>query len=283
MEVRFVASAPPLDYDYAVERIIEFIRDAVRRTGTRGVVIGLSGGVDSSVSAALAVKALGRGGVVGLILPDFETTPPEDVEDAEELAESLGIEHHKLDIHGIYETYGRLLPFFDEGRRVANGNLRARIRMTILYYYANISNRLVCGTSDKSELLLGYYTKYGDGGVDIMPIADLYKTQVRELARRLGLPRKLSEKPSSPRLWPGQMAESELGITYEEADQILYLYVDHNRSIEEIAGETGISMEKIKAVIQRVHRNEHKRVPPPIARVSKYTVGHDWKMPWNLG
>ena len=278
-----MASAPPLDYDYAVERIIEFIRDAVRRTGTRGVVIGLSGGVDSSVSAALAVKALGRGGVVGLILPDFETTPPEDVEDAEELAESLGIEHHKLDIHGIYETYGRLLPFFDEGRRVANGNLRARIRMTILYYYANISNRLVCGTSDKSELLLGYYTKYGDGGVDIMPIADLYKTQVRELARRLGLPRKLSEKPSSPRLWPGQMAESELGITYEEADQILYLYVDHNRSIEEIAGETGISIEKIKAVIQRVHRNEHKRVPPPIARVSKYTVGHDWKMPWNLG
>ena len=278
-----MASAPPLDYDYAVERIIEFIRDAVRRTGTRGVVIGLSGGVDSSVSAALAVKALGRGGVVGLILPDFETTPPEDVEDAEELAESLGIEHHKLDIHGIYETYGRLLPFFDEGRRVANGNLRARIRMTILYYYANISNRLVCGTSDKSELLLGYYTKYGDGGVDIMPIADLYKTQVRELARRLGLPRKLSEKPSSPRLWPGQMAESELGITYEEVDQILYLYVDHNRSIEEIAGETGISMEKIKSVIQRVHRNEHKRVPPPIARVSKYTVGHDWKMPWNLG
>jgi len=267
-----VSWAPPLNYNYAVERITEFIRDAVKRSGTSGVVIGLSGGIDSSVTAILAVKALGKDNVTGLILPDSETTPLEDVQDAIEFAESLGISYHQLDIHEIYSIYEKVVPFFSEEHRVANGNLRARIRMTILYYYANISNKLVCGTSDKSELLLGYYTKYGDGGVDIMPIADLYKTQVRALAKKLGLPRKISEKPSSPRLWPGQMAESELGATYEEVDRILYLYVEHNKSIEEIVEKTGITTEKVEEVIRRVHRNEHKRLPPPIARVSKHTV-----------
>jgi len=270
---------PPLDYDYVVERITSFIRDSVKRSGATGVVIGLSGGIDSSVTVVLAVKALGKEGVTGLILPDSETTPMEDVQDARELAENLGISYYQLDIHGIYQTYGKMLPFYGEQFRVANGNLRARIRMTILYYYANISNRLVCGTGDKSELLLGYYTKYGDGGVDILPIADLYKTQVRELARKLGLPKKLCEKPSSPRLWPGQMAEAELGITYEEIDQILYLYVEQNKPIDEIIKETGISSEKVKMVIERVHRNEHKRLPPPIAKISKHMVGQEWKMP----
>ena len=272
----------PPDYDYVIERITSFIRDSVERAGAAGVVIGLSGGVDSSVTAVLAVKALGKERVTGLILPDSETTPVEDVRDARELAENLGISCYQLDIHDIFEAYGRSLPFYGD-HRVANGNLRARIRMTILYYYANISNRLVCGTSDKSELLLGYYTKYGDGGVDILPIGDLYKTQVRELARRLGLPKKLCEKPSSPRLWPGQMAESELGMTYEEIDQILYLYVERNKSAEEIVEETGISSEKVQRIIRRIHRNEHKRLPPPIARVSRHAIGQDWRMPWNLG
>ena len=273
---------PRLDYDYVIERIASFIRDSVKRARATGVVIGLSGGIDSSVTAVLAVKALGRERVTGLILPDSETTPMEDVQDARELAESLRISHFQLDIHDIFQVYGRMLPFYGEQFKVANGNLRARIRMTILYYYANISNKLVCGTGDKSELLLGYYTKYGDGGVDILPIADLYKTQVRELARRLGLPKKICEKPSSPRLWPGQMAEAELGITYEEIDQILYLYVEQNKSAEEIIEETGISPEKVREVIERVHRNEHKRLPPPIAKVSRHTVGQEWRMPWNL-
>ena len=273
---------PSLDYEYVVERIMSFIKSSVERSGTTGVVIGLSGGIDSSVTAVLAVKALGKDGVTGLILPDSETTPIEDVQDARELAESLGISYFQLDIRDVFKAYGKTLPFYGEHFKVANGNLRARIRMTILYYYANISNRLVCGTGDKSELLLGYYTKYGDGGVDILPIADLYKTQVRELARKLGLPKKLCEKPSSPRLWPGQMAEDELGITYEEIDQILYLYVELNKQVDEIIEETGISLEKVRKVIERIHQNEHKRLPPPIAKVSKHTVGQEWRMPWNL-
>jgi len=272
----------PLDYDYAAKRIMSFIRDSVKKAGAAGVVIGLSGGLDSSVTAVLAVRALGRSGVTGLILPDPETTPVEDVRDAEELARSLGITRFQIDIRDILEAYASSLPFYEENR-IANGNLRARIRMTILYYYANISNRLVCGTSDKSELLLGYYTKYGDGGADILPIGDLYKTQVRELARRLGLPKKLCEKPSSPRLWPGQMAESELGMTYEEIDEILHLYVERGKSAEEIVEEAGMSLEKVREVIERVHRSEHKRLPPPIARVSKFTIGQEWRMPWSLG
>jgi len=259
---------PPLDYDHVVHRITSFIRDSVEGAGAVGVVIGLSGGLDSSVAAALAVRALGADGVVGLILPDSEVTPMEDVEDARMLAEGLGIRYVQMDIREILRAFSRVMPFYDEGMRIANGNLMARVRMTILYYYANISNRLVCGSSDKSELLIGYFTKYGDGGVDILPIADLYKTQVRELARWLGLPRRICEKPSSPRFWPGHLAEGELGMTYEEIDQILYMYVELGKGIEEIVEETGIGRERVASVIDRVRRSLHKRIPPPIPRIS---------------
>ncbi len=272
---------PEPDYEYVVERIARFIREAVERAGVKGVVLGLSGGVDSATTAALCVKALGSERVEALILPDSETTPREDVEDAEALASQLKLTHHTIDIHGIYEAYGGSLPFHDPQANVANGNLRARIRMTILYYYANLRGLMVCGTGDKSELLLGYYTKYGDGGVDILPIADLYKTQVRRLALRLGIPERIAMKPSSPRLWPGQMAEKELGVSYEVIDPVLYLYVEKGRNVEEIVEETGVERETVEAILRRVHGSEHKRMPPPIARVSPHTVGHDWRLPWN--
>ena len=274
---------PPLDYEYAVERITRFLRWAVEKSGTRGVVLGLSGGVDSSTTAALAVKALGAERVHVLLLPDSATTPTEDVKDAEELAESLGVRSVTVEIRGIYESVAKAAAFYDEKASVANGNLRARIRMILLYYYANLNRLLVCGASDKSELLLGYYTKYGDGAADILPLADVYKTQVRVLARRLGLPEKIAGKPSSPRLWPGQMAEAELGASYEEIDPVLYLYVELGKSVDWIVKKTGIAREKVEAIVRRVHANEHKRMPPPIARVSKYSVGKDWVMPWNLG
>ncbi len=272
---------PEPDYEYVVERIARFIREAVERAGVKGVVLGLSGGVDSATTAALCVKALGSERVEALILPDSETTPREDVEDAEALASQLKLTHHTIDIHGIYEAYGGFLPFHDPQANVSNGNLRARIRMTILYYYANLRGLMVCGTGDKSELLLGYYTKYGDGGVDILPIADLYKTQVRRLALRLGIPERIAMKPSSPRLWPGQMAEKELGVSYEVIDPVLYLYVEKGRNVEEIVEETGVERETVEAILRRIHRSEHKRMPPPIARVSPHTVGHDWRLPWN--
>lgn len=257
----------PFDAELAVERIVDFLRSYVRGSGMNGVVIGLSGGLDSSVACALAVRALGPGRVHGLIMPDSRVTPEEDVKDAENLAEMLGIEYHVVPIDGVYDCFSKAMGFYREGADIANANLRARIRMVILYYYANLRRLLVCGTGDKSEIMLGYFTKYGDGGVDILPIGDLYKTQVRELARRLKLPARIVEKPSSPRLLPGQTAEGEIGATYDEIDQILYLHFERGLSLDEVERETGIDRRKIEAVVARVHANEHKRRLPPIAKM----------------
>ncbi len=271
---------PPLDYDYAITRISQFLQDMLKKTGASGYVMGLSGGVDSSVTLALAVRAVGRDRVKVLIMPDRETTPKEDVEDAISLASDLGVEYMVIDIADIVDAYAKYVPFFDRNHRIATGNLRARIRMTLLYYYANRNGLLVMGTGDKSEILLGYFTKYGDGGVDLLPIGDVYKTQVRELGRRLGVPEKILVKPSSPRLWPGHLAEEELGIKYEIIDAVLYRYVDLGMDIESIVNELRIDREVVVSIIKRVHANEHKRLFPLIPRVSKHAITHDWKMPW---
>lgn len=273
---------PPIDLEYARRRITQFIADKVRESSLGGVVVGLSGGLDSSVTATLAVEALGRDGVHGLIMPDSRVTPEEDVRDALDLARRLGIRHEVVEISGVYDAFKGAMPFFREDHYVANGNVRARVRMIILYYYANINGLMVCGTSDKSEILLGYYTKYGDGGVDILPIGDLYKTQVRLMARHLGLPRRIYEKPSSPRLWVGQTAEGELGVSYEVIDTVLYLYFDRGMDIDRIVEETGIGRDVVKGVLARVYRNEHKRNAPPIPKISGISVSTDWKMPWRM-
>ncbi len=271
---------PPMDYEYARKRIGQFLRDFLAKTGVKGYVMGLSGGVDSSVTLTLAVKEVGKDKVTVLIMPDKDTTPKEDVEDAIELAESLGVKYYLIEISGIVKRYSEVLPFFDYEHKIATGNLRARIRMSILYYYANKYGLAVMGTGDKSELLLGYFTKYGDGGVDILPIGDLYKTQVRMMGRYLGVPEKIVTKPSSPRLWPGHMAEEELGFTYDVIDAVLYRYVDLGKKIDEIVEELNISKDVVSAIIKRVHANEHKRLPPIIPRVSKHALTHDWVMPW---
>ncbi len=264
---RMLAMIPPLDYGKAVQVILRFLRDYVEEAGRRGIVVGLSGGLDSSVVCALAVKALGSEKVHGLVMPDRRVTPGEDVEDAMSLAESLGVCCQVVELDRIYDSFSRAMRFYVDEADIPNANLRARIRMVILYYYANLNGLLVCGTGDKSEIMLGYFTKYGDGGVDILPIGDLYKTQVRDLARRLNLPRRIVEKPSSPRLLPGQTAEEEIGATYEEIDQILYLHFERGLSPDEVEKETGIDRGKIDGVIARVRANEHKRRLPPIARI----------------
>ena len=270
---------PPLDYDYAIKRITQFLKSYLARSRAEGYVIGLSGGIDSSVTAALLVQAVGASKVVGLLMPDRRTTPPEDIEDAKELAKQLGIDYEVIDIDEIVDTYVRLAPFADPGNRIAIGNLRARIRMSILYLYANTNGYIVCGTGDKSELLLGYFTKYGDGGVDVLPIGDIYKTQVRVMGKILGIPSKIVEKPSSPRLWPGHMAEEELGMTYDVIDAVLYRYVDLGMGIREIVRDTGLDVETVMSIVKRVHKNEHKRRTPPIPRVSKWCLFTDWRNP----
>jgi NAD+ synthase len=257
----------PFDAELAIERVTEFLRSYVRASGMGGVVIGLSGGLDSSVACALAVRALGPSRVHGLIMPDSRVTPIGDVEDAKMLAEMLGIEYHITPIDEIYDCFSRVMSFYSEGADIANANLRARIRMVTLYYYANLKRLLVCGSGDKSEIMLGYFTKYGDGAADILPLGDIYKTQVRRLAKVLGLPSRIAEKPSSPRLLPGQLAEEELGAKYDEIDQVLYLHFERGMPLGEVARATGISRDKIRMIVDRVRANEHKRGLPPIPKI----------------
>jgi NAD+ synthase len=218
--------------------------------------------------------------VLGLIMP-YKTTPPEDIRDAERIAEALGIRYYYIDIGEVRNAFTRSIPIFDEGDRVSAGNLLPRIRMIILYYFANRLNRVVAGTGDKSEILIGYFTKYGDGGVDILPIGDLYKTQVRYLGKHLGVPEDVAFKPSSPRLWEGQTAESELGIKYEDIDVILHALVDLRMKPEEASEATGKSLDLVITVWRRVLGTEHKRRMPTIPRVSMRTVGLDWRIPVN--
>ncbi len=248
-----------LDYGYVTRSIEEFIKSRVSDAGVDGVVLGLSGGLDSSTAAYLAARALGSSKVLGLVMPDSRVTPRLDVEDAMAVVEALGIESKVIDIAGIHEAYTSHL----KRDRLAEGNLRARIRMSLLYYHANLLQRLVLGTGDRSEALIGYFTKYGDGGVDIQPLAGLYKTQVRRLAAYLGIPERIVAKKSSPRLWAGQEAERELGLTYEEIDGILYLTFDLKVGVEEASRILNIPVEKVMRVLDRHKATEHKRLMPP--------------------
>ena len=267
-----------IDAEDVKRRIVRFIRDYVERSGANGVVIGLSGGLDSSTAAALCSLALGGDRVLGLIMPERETHKPADVEHARMVAEKFGIPVEEVDLTRILEAYWASLPVYEPRDRVSNGNLKARVRMTILYYYANRLNRLVCGTSDKSEAMVGYFTKWGDGAADIEPIMDLYKTQVRQLARHIGVPKEIVEKPPAPNLWPGQLAEEELGIRYEVLDLILY-GLEHFMTPREVVREVNVPVELVEMVLRRWRASEHKRRMPPCVKLEYRTVGMDFRLP----
>ncbi|ABM80780.1 NAD+ synthase [Hyperthermus butylicus] len=250
-----------LDYEGVARSIEEFIKGYVESSGAKGVVVGLSGGVDSTTTLYLLVRALGPERVLVLVMPDSDVTPEEDVHDAVGIAERLGVRYKLIDIKPIVASY--LVAMGEAPDRRSKGNLRARVRMTLLYLYANMEGLLVAGTGDRSELLIGYFTKYGDGAVDFLPIGCLYKSQVRRLALHLGVPEKIALKPSSPRLWPGQLAEDELGMKYEEIDLILYALFDKGLSPEEAAKATGLPIEKVRRVLELHRASEHKRSLPP--------------------
>ena len=200
-------------------RIQQFISESVIECQSKGVVIGISGGIDSAVAAFLSVRALGRERVFGLLLPSH-TTPDQDDKDSVEVVKMLGIDYARIPISEIIESFGKHLPEFKEGE-LAKANLQARVRMCVLYYYANLKNYLVCGTTDASENFLGYFTKYGDGGADIEPILKVTKSDLRAMANELGVPQSIVGKKSSPHLMIRHDAEEELGVSYELLDKLL--------------------------------------------------------------
>ena len=249
-----------ISYPAIKDKIVTFIKSKVREAGAQGAVIGLSVGIDSTLTAYLSVRALGPDNVLGLSLPERGVTSKYDVDDAVEVAKLLGIEHKVIEISSVLKAFSSTIPDFDSAAKTANGNLKARTRMCILYYHANLMNRMVVGTGNKTELLLGYFTKYGDGGVDIEPIGGLYKTQVRELARHMGIAAKIIDKTPTAGLWPGQTDESELGVSYEVADQILAMLVDENKDASHV--KKNFSPEIVDRLAARISSNEHKRMPP---------------------
>jgi NAD+ synthase len=239
------------------EAIEQWIADNVERAGAKGVAIGLSGGIDSSVVATLAVRAFGPERVTGVIMPAH--SQPADVQDAQALAAHLGITPLLIDLGNPFDTMVSTLP---DGSDLALANIKPRLRMITLYHIANTSNLMVVGTGNKTELMVGYFTKYGAGGVDLLPLGALYKHQVRDLARGIGVPQAIIERPPSAGLWAGQTDEEEMGITYEELDAIL-------EALEQGADTSRFSSDRVQQVQAMVSRTAHKRSMPPIFELSK--------------
>jgi len=277
--LKLTPSVLELDWTEVEGKITRFIKDYVEKTKAKGIVLGLSGGIDSSTAAALSAKAIGGNKVLGLILPERETYNPKDVEHAKLVAEKFGLKMEIIDITPALEALQKTIPIFDPEDKLSKGNLKARTRMLYLYYYANRLNLIVCGSSDKSETMIGYFTKWGDVAADISPIMDLYKTQVRELARHMGIPKEIVEKPPSPALWPGQTAEEELGIKYEMLDLILY-GLEHFMETEEIAEQLDLQKDLVERVKERWRRMEHKRRMPLTTKLQYRTVGFDFRVPF---
>ena len=215
----------------------------------------MSGGIDSTLSAYLACEAIGKENVFGLVLPSA-TTPTEDTEHGIKIAQNLGIEYKKMAIDGILNEFLKMTQL-DENA-LAIGNLKARIRMSIIYYFANQKNYLVSGTGNKSEILIGYFTKHGDGACDMEPIGDLYKIEVFKLSEYLGISQAILEKPPRAGLWNGQTDEDEIGMNYDLLDQILYLYTEKDIKETEIAEKLDISVDDVDMIITKIIRSEHK-------------------------
>ena len=254
--------------------VTSFIRHHLDESGRRGIVLGLSGGLDSSLVAKLCADAVGPKNVLGLWIGEGPAAGTE-YRDAREWAKALGIVFRRVDIAPLIEAFRRHLRI-KRGDRVALGNVKARVRMVVLYTVANTEDRIVVGTGNKSEIATGYFTKFGDGGVDFQPIGDLYKTQVREMAAFLGVPKRIVEKGPTAGLWPGQTDEGELGIPYADLDRVL-LGIELRLSPEEIASRAGVDPATVRRVEAMVTRSVHKRKTPLNPKVGIRTFGLDWR------
>ncbi|MDI6874322.1 MAG: NAD+ synthase [Actinomycetota bacterium] len=249
---------PELDAQKALPRLLNFIRERTAAAGKTRLVIGLSGGIDSAVSAYLGVRALGRENLTAFLLP-YRTTRPESLEDALLVVEELGIEHRRIDITPMVDAYFQFFPEADPKRR---GNFMARCRMAVLYDQSAALDALVLGTGNRTEALLGYTTLWGDMACAFTPLGGLYKTQVRQLAAFLGVPARIIDKVPTADLWEGQTDEGEMGISYAEADLILYHLYDLGYPEERVVRE-GFDPRVVRKVKSMVEASTFKRRMPP--------------------
>jgi NAD+ synthase len=260
-----------IDTDLVHEILTGFIRNEISRAGFSHAVINISGGLDSSVSYALTVESLGPENVLALRLP-YKTSSPDSLEHAQQLIDQFGSPCMTIPITDMVDP---LIAKEPELSAIRKGNIMARMRMIVAYDQSEDFKGLVVGTGNKTEILLGYTTLYGDSACAINPIGDLYKTQVRLLARAMKIPPAIISKPPSADLWKDQTDEGELGFTYEEVDKLLYLLVDQRYNPEECV-EAGFEEKFVHQVVERVRRNQFKRILPPIAKLTNRTVGYDF-------
>ncbi|MHB8777629.1 MAG: NAD+ synthase [Anaerolineales bacterium] len=260
-----------INTDLAREILTGFIRSEVTRIGMSRVVVGLSGGLDSALSCALAAQALGAENVLAVRMP-YKASSRDSLDHAQQLIDQLRVQSKTIEITDMVEPLFKLDP---EITRIRKGNIMARERMIVLFDQSEVFKGLVIGTSNKTEILLGYNTIYGDSASAINPVGDLYKTQVRQLSRAMNVPAPIIDKAPSADLWDGQTDEKELGFSYDEVDKLLYLMIDQRYSPQE-AIEAGFDEEFVNIVTTRIRRNQFKRMQPPIAKISNRTIGYDF-------
>jgi len=251
--------------------LVGFLHDEVHRTGLSRAVVGVSGGIDSALSCFLAAEALGAENVMAVRMP-YRSSSPDSLAHAQLVIDQTGVTSETFEITATVEPLLAAIPLSDSRRQ---GNVMARARMIVLYDRSASEGALVIGTGNKTELLLGYTTLYGDSASALNPLGDLYKTQVRQLARAVGVPAPILDKPPTADLWPGQTDEGEMGLTYERVDQLLYLLVDQRYRPEECV-EAGFEPTFVERVLKTVRQNQFKRMPPIIAKLSNRTVGYDF-------
>ena len=268
-----------LDLPLTATRLKRFIKDYIRNTKAKGIALALSGGIDSSTIAALSALAIGGDKVLALSMPEKETYNKLDIKHIKSLAGKFGFILETIEITDILKAYYKAIPAFESEDLVSKGNIKARARIICVYYYANHQNRIVVGPSDKSETMMGYFTKWGDVAADISPLMDLYKTQVRQLATYIGVPKEIVEKPSTPQLWPGQLAEEELGIKYETLDLIL-LGLENFMAPDEIANQLKLKLRLVEEVKSRWLASEHKRRAPLTMKMGYRTPTMDSRLPY---
>ena len=266
-----------VDTDRVQNIIIRFIQNQMQATGFKHLVIGLSGGIDSSLSCFLIAKAIGPENVLAMRMP-YKTSSPESLKDAQSVIDITGVNSKTIEITPMVDACLQSNPDISSVRK---GNIMARSRMIILYDQSAEFQALVTGTGNKTEYLLGYTTLYGDAACAFNPVGDLYKTQVRQLSRVLGMPEKIINKLPSADLWAGQTDEGEMGFTYDDVDRLLYMLIDERCTVQECIDD-GIPEAFVRRVVSMINRSSFKRNLPPVARITPLQVGGDWVYPPEL-